>query len=86
MFLKLLKRFDELIIMDTINENRIEDPDLNKLYRYTSPAYWNTIKNRQTKSRRKTDFKRLLEENNLLEIKHSIHQQLLVKYLYLINR
>lgn len=89
LFVYLLKRFDELTIVDDFNETTIvEKNDYDKLSRYTNPIFWTEEikgKHQQTKSRHRKEFERLLEKNDLLNTKIYLRKLLIQKFIYLIN-
>lgn len=89
LFVYLLKRFDELTIVDDFNETTIvENNDYDKLSRYTNPIFWNEEikgKHQQTRSRHREEFERLLEKNDLLNTKFYLRKLLIQKFIYLIN-
>lgn len=89
LFMYLLKRFDELTIVDDFNESTIvEKNDYDKLSRYTNPLFWTEEikgKHQQTKSRHRKEFERLLEKNDLLNTKRCLRKLLIQKFIYLIN-
>ncbi|RXJ52625.1 hypothetical protein [Gelidibacter gilvus] len=88
LFLHLMKRFDELIIVDHIDETQIATSDLNRLMIYNNPYYWETTINRYsgtTKMRHLRDYNILLGKYDLLKTKRYLRQLLWDKYLQLIN-
>lgn len=89
LFLYLLKRFDELTIVDDFDETSIPNKiDYDKLGRYTNPIYWTEEikdKHQQYKARHKKVFIDLLERNNLLKTKTYLRKLLIQKFIYLIN-
>ena len=88
LFLLLLKRFDELTIIDEYGDSEIQKKDLNNLKKYSNPAFWEEelrSKTRQTKSIHKKKFERILNKYSLLEIKKSIRSLIIQKFIYSIN-
>jgi len=89
LFALLLKRFDELIIVDSIIDYSVlDEKDLNKLNSYKNPEFWEELKvskSRATKSRKLKDFKRILDKYNLLKTKTTLRNSLIQKYIFLIN-
>jgi hypothetical protein len=88
LFVALLKRFDELTIVDSYEEATIPPRALPKLIRYTNPHYWETrisSMSNTTKMRHTRAFNELLQRHNLLTTKTALKEQLISKYLHLIN-
>jgi hypothetical protein len=89
LFQYLLKRFNELTIVDDFDDISIPDKeDYDKLGRYTNPNFWSEEikeKHRQTKARHRKEFERLLEKNDLQKTKASLKVLLIQKFIYLIN-
>lgn len=89
LFKYLMKRFDELLIVDDITENpQIPMNDIDSLNSYSSFVYWeNLSKNnqRQTKMRHKKKYFNLLEKYDLLKTKKMLKNQLIQKFEKLIN-
>lgn len=87
LFIYLLKRFDELIIVDDFTEETIPESDFNKLSIYSSFSYWQKFEklSRQSKMNHKKRFNSLLEKNNLLQTKAMLRNLLVEKFNHLIN-
>jgi len=88
LFLLLLSRFNELTIVDEYDESTIPSNDLEKLIRYSNPHYWETriaSLSATSKMRHLRAYKGLLVKHNLQETKAFLKQQLVNKYLQLIN-
>ena len=88
LFLLLLSRFNELTIVDEYDEATIPHNDLEKLIRYSNPHYSETTiagLSATSKMRHLRVYKRLLAKHNLLKTKSFLKQQLVEKYLQLIN-
>lgn len=90
LFNDLLKRFDELVIIDEIpSKSIITREDTILLERYTSFNYWEKLserKNRNIKSRERMAFQKLLEKNDLLKTKNILRKSLILKFDELINK
>jgi hypothetical protein len=90
LFDDLLKRFDELTIVDNIpSEMKISNLDKQKLERYLSFNYWIKLServNRNKKHREKIAFQKLLIKYNLLKTKTLIKEGLNNKFRELISR
>lgn len=85
----LLKRFDELLIIDDYSEEHIPKVDYEKLNMYSSFAFWDKLRNansRQTKSNHKEKYFSLLNKYNLLNTRDFLRNQLVEKYNQLIKR
>ena len=89
LFILLLKRFDELTIIDDIdNMNLMNSQDMNNYNKYLNSRFWESLSEenkRQTKSRYKKDFERIQEEFSLNQTKQSLRNLLTQKFIYLIN-
>ena len=88
LFLFLKHRFDELTIIDSYTKRDMNKKDWNLLRKYTNQLFWEEElrkKSRQTKSRHKAKFERLLVENNLLKTKKNLKKLIMKKFIYLIN-
>jgi hypothetical protein len=88
LFQILLKKFEELVIIDDYEESEITNSDLSKLNRYKNPHYWETrvsMYSNTTKMRYVREFKALLVKYNLLKTKQGIRGLMIQKYLQLIN-
>lgn len=89
LFLLLMKRYDEMIIVDEFYDNiTITLEDRNKLNNYRNSIFWEEEirdKSRQTKAYHKKQFQRILEKYNLLNIKKYLRNQLVQKFIYLMN-
>lgn len=77
LFNLLMKRFDELIIVD--NLEYIKGKDCEELENYLNYTYWSTLsstKSSQTKSRHKKKFEALINKYNLGSLKAKLKQEL----------
>ena len=85
----LVKRFDEMTIVDDFDANSISElDDYNKLSRYTNPNFWTEeIKgmHQNKRARYKNEFEKILIKNDLLKTKAYLRDLLIKKYIYLIN-
>lgn len=90
LFNYMLKRFDELLIVDDITKNElISARDLDGLNIFSSFAYWeNLSKNdqRQKKMIHKRKYHSLLEKYDLLKTKRTLRALLVEKFEELINK
>lgn len=87
--LLLLKRFDELTIIDNYSGSDIEPSDLNQLIRYSNPSFWEEDlrdRSRQTKFIHKRRFEVLLAKYELLKTKEYLRGLIIRKFIHLINR
>ncbi len=89
LFLYLIKRYDELTIVDDFNsDSDIEIKDYFNLMRYTNPIFWSEElkgKHPETKKRYWNKFNLLLHKNRLLKTKESIRKLLVEKFIFLMN-
>lgn len=88
LFILLLNKFDELIIIDEYEESDINNVDLTKLIRYKDPHYWESkvsMLSGTTKMRYVREFKALLVKYNLIKTKQELRTLIIQKYLQLIN-
>lgn len=86
LFDELVKRYDELTIVDAYQErNDIPDEVKTKLDAFSSFNYWLMFNNGQSKMRHKRKYERLIEEYNLLNVKANIRTKLIDKFQELIN-
>jgi hypothetical protein len=89
LFNDLLKRFDELTIVDGIpTDSKISDKDKRKLQAYLSDYFWHSLsenKNRNLKTRERKSFQRLLVKNDLLKTKTFLRASLIQKFNELLN-
>lgn len=89
LFKYLIKRFNELLIVDDITENpQIPINDIDSLNSYSSFVYWENLSEnnqRQTKMRHKRKYFNLLEKYDLLKTKKMLKSQLIQKFEKLIN-
>ena len=77
LFNLFMKRFDELIIVDTLQY--FEGKDYEELENYLNYTYWSTLssaKSSQTKSRHKKKFEALINKYNLGSLKAKLKQEL----------
>lgn len=83
LFNYLLKRYDELLIVDGFSSESISDKDVQKLGMYSSFSYWENLINnnqRQTKMNNKRKYLKMLENYKLLERKNYLREQLIAKF------
>lgn len=89
LFFYLIKRFDEMTIVDDFDENSIAKVnDYNKLGRYTNPTFWTEeIKgvHQNKRARYRNEFEQILVSNNLLKTKAYLKALLYKKFISLIN-
>lgn len=89
LFIYLLNRFDELMIVDDYDDVSISSiNDYSALSRFTNPNYWTEEikhKHQQFKSRQKKQFEMLLKKNDLLNTKAYLRTLLVQKFIQLIN-
>lgn len=88
LFKYLLKRFDEMIIVDDFTSVEITERDRLKLNEFSSYRYWEQVNksfSRQTKMRYQKDFELLLQKHNLLKTKKLLRTSLLDKFNFLIE-
>ncbi|NRR91413.1 hypothetical protein HSX10_07535 [Winogradskyella undariae] len=89
LFNDLLKRFDELTIVDSVMaDTKITKKDKSQLESYLSYNYWETLserENRNRKSKEKLEFQRLLVKNDLLKTKTFLRASLIQKFNELLN-
>lgn len=89
LFQYLLKRFDELLIIDDYSEDSLPKDDFQKLNMYSSFAFWDKLiiaNKRQTKLNHKKKYFSLLKKYNLLNTKDYLRNQITEKYNQLLNR
>lgn len=90
LFNYMLKRFDELLIVDDITKNiEIKAKDLDDLNIYSSFAYWENLSDnnqRQKKMIDKRKYHALLEKYDLLKTKRTLKALLVEKFEELINK
>lgn len=90
LFNHMLKRFDELLIVDDITKNgEIKTKDLDDLNIYSSFAYWENLSDnnqRQKKMVNKRKYHALLEKYDLLKTKRTLRALLVEKFDELINK
>lgn len=89
LFRYLMKRFDELLIVDKLIGNmQIPEKDIDRLNSFSSFFYWENLSKedkRQTKTRHKVKYFKLLERYDLLKTKQMLRNQLVQKFEKLIN-
>lgn len=83
----LIKRYEQLTIIDLLDKSRIEEKDYALIELYSNERFWSNIprEKRNQKTSYKKNFNRLLEKYNLLTTKQNIHNLLVSKFQYLIN-
>ena len=88
-FTNLLKRFDELTIIDDFyNNSKLNKEDIKKIESFTNYIQWAHLKTRVKRnllSKRKKEFKNILIERNLLTTKSTLRNLLINKFNYLIE-
>lgn len=87
-FTLLLKEVKKCTILDTYDALQIPKKDLEKLYKYTNPNFWNTLK--ETKSekiqtRLKKDFESTASRHGLLKTKNELLKLMIEKFWELMN-
>lgn len=89
LFEDLLKRFDELTIVDNLpTDSKITAKDKKQLESYLSYGYWEKLSLRQNRNRKsieKKAFQNLLVKNDLLKIKTFLRASLIQKFNELLN-
>lgn len=88
LFQYLLKRFDEMVIVDDMNDVDIPSEDCRLIESYLSSRFWDEIisnGNRNKKAEHKKVFNGLLIKYDLLNMKREMKQFLEDKYQELIN-
>lgn len=88
LFQYLLKRFDELIIVDDFSNEDIDESDFEKLNMYSSFSFWEKFRKtdkRQLKSNHKKKYFSLLQKHNLLTTKTLVKNKIVEKFNYLIT-
>lgn len=88
LFLKLMQRFEEIVIIDDFDSKFIEIDKYNDLMRYTNDFYWAKEfkgKHQELKKRQRDKFQAMLVENSLLQTKFYLKELLYKKFIYLIN-
>lgn len=88
LFLDLIMRFEEMIIVDNYSDQDISQQDLYKLCRYNNPNYWEleiSHLSYQTRMRHQRDYMILLQKYQLLRTKSFLRIELRKKFIYLIN-
>lgn len=88
MFSYLLKRFDEMNIIDTLNSENIPLEDYKSLEMFTNSSFWDKMKDRKLRNKKmslKKTFNDLLFKYDLLQTKRYIRSQLENKFKFLLN-
>jgi hypothetical protein len=89
LFEYLMKRFEELLIVDVIQENlQIPEKEIDSLNSFSSFSYWENLSEedkRQKKMNDKRKYFKLLEKHDLLKTKKMLRNQLDKKFEKLIN-
>lgn len=83
LFSTLLKRFDEMLILDDYTKKKIDSEDLIELQKYTSQRFWMVdikSKSRTTKSNQIKKLNNLIDKYHLGNYKASLRKQLIEKY------
>ena len=87
LFNDLLRRFDELTIIDEVTDT-VSKKDKRELSTYVSFNYWMNLSkrgNRNLKAKHIKRFNSLLEKNNLLNTKQLLRERLIQKFETLLN-
>lgn len=81
---KLMQRFDELTIIDAYNPpSKMSTKEASKFKDYTNPKYWQRVKRdycKQTMSRKRSEFNRLISDYDLDQSKQNIRMQMSQKF------
>jgi hypothetical protein len=87
LFDDLLKRFDELTIVDSLStDSKISNKDKRKLQAYSSDYFWGILsENRNLRDKEKKSFQSLLVKNDLLKTKTFLRTSLIQKFEELLN-
>lgn len=88
LFLNLIKRFDEMVIVDSYSKEDISAKDYASLANYNNPMYWSRLLEEmkyQTKMNHHKKYIGLLENYQLLTTKKLLKELLINKFIYLIN-
>lgn len=83
----LLRRFDEMIIVDKTPKD-ISSEDNIQLSLFKSSEYWTKYKDRSLRNKKSEDiikFQQILKKYDLLKMKNNLRQLLVEKFNYLIN-
>ena len=89
LFLKLVKRFDEITIVDDFDSDTIDVDDYNSIMKYTNDIFWTEElkdKHPMVRLRHREQFHDLLVKNNLLCTKSYLRELLYKKFFHLINQ
>ncbi|HTO16631.1 MAG TPA: hypothetical protein VLZ83_12730 [Edaphocola sp.] len=87
LFNDLIKRFDELTIIDEIPAD-VSEKDKKELTSYLSFNHWEKLSERKNRNIKKVQIKKfihLLEKNNLLKTKRILRNRLIAKFKQLLN-
>ncbi|MEZ4801512.1 MAG: hypothetical protein R2797_01975 [Gelidibacter sp.] len=83
-----MRRFDELQIIDNLDNRNIDSADFNKLILYTNPKYWQEdlkLFSGQTRMRKRREFNSLIQKYGLDSTKKQLRGLLAEKFNYLLN-
>lgn len=89
LFNYLLKRFDEMLIVDDLSVDKVPNNDYKKLELYLSSNFWEKLSDRKlrnSKAKHKKEFEDLLSKYNLLRTKSHLRNLLIQKFQLLINQ
>lgn len=87
-FILLLNEIKKCTIIDKFETLNIPEKDLEKLYRYTNPNYWLTLKENKSNKvqlRLKKDFEIVANKYNLLKSKNMLLELMIEKFTELMN-
>ena len=88
LFNYLLKRFEEMTIVDNLRPNDIPSEKYSKIENYLNSTFWEKFsdrKYRNSKSKQKKEFEYLLSKYGLLKTKSHLRDLLVQKFQFLIN-
>ncbi len=88
LFNYLLRRFEELLIVDDFSHQEITLEDFEKINMYSSFSFWDKFRNenkRQSKLNHKKKYVSLLEQYGLLKSKNYLKKELIEKFNQLIH-
>lgn len=88
LFKHLLKRFDELLIVDNYSEDSIPKEDYEKLNMYSSYTFWEKLSKenkRQLKLKQKEKYYSLLKKHSLLKTTNELKDKLTIKFNQLLS-
>lgn len=88
LFNDLMRRFDELFIIDLDNLSQLDQQEMNDFQQFTNPNYWQQVRSNlsyQTQSRRKKAAQHFFEQKGLLRTKSLMKTRLISKFNFLIK-